>query len=573
MATSRANPIPPPIQLPAASVASHAASPAPSPKRSTIPSYQSLDPLLANLSPESTLEALTTTDAVPKNEPAHDILSKSISQVSEAERALGIRAAVAAQNLSLWYKEVQTWEWPKRTDAQMGKGFVPPSTTTAGTSEPGHLGSLPAEVVTQHEKRIEEIRDGMESLGVDELKEHVLNAHIPSRSRPSSSNSNFSGPPCLSYVQLSDFTAVITATILRALPLLSRLNSLLSTWDVRLLVLHQVPGLLWSLRLAQSELNSALGLLKSSAPPGKQDALYSRSNYHAKRTALEVTVLSAGRRMDRMLDALEGREDSLPENWIDELEAIESGFGTWVMEAEKRTVENEWRRMMASKLQSKEHQPIQDQPAPVSDESRGTKDFVDNIPEPFPQVARPPLMETIDEEPGSPIEASESFESQLDQSLVISTRIESISSHGSDTSSALNSAGATNDDSEVSGNPQEVDAVIEPMVTPAKSTTDTVVHDMSSLSENVYGKTSLVHDEPPSKESACIATIEDSPSDHGEQVVSTASCEDIPLREIEADLSRQNNHLGPKSSLAVQLLQKQLDHQPVQTRKQRLGVW
>jgi hypothetical protein len=486
---------------------------------------------------------------VPKNEPAHDILSKSISQVSEAERALGIRAAVAAQNLSLWYKEVQTWEWPKRTDAQMGKGFVPPSTARADTVAPEYLGSLSADVVTQHEQRIEEIRDGMESLGVDELKEHVLNAHIPSRSRPSSSNSNLSGPPSLSYVQLSDFTAVITATILRALPLLSRLNSLLSTWEVRLLVLRQVPGLLWSLRLAQTELNFALNLLKSSTPPGEQDALYSRSNYHAKRAALEVTVLSAGRRMDRMLDALEGREDSLPETWIDELETIESGFGTWVMDAEKRIVENEWRRMTANKMQPKDHQPLQDQPAPVSDESSDTEDFLVHIPEPFPQAARPPLMETIDEEPGSPIEALGTFGTKLDQPHAVSQTIEPVSSHGSDTSSTPDSARATNDDSEASGNPPEADTVIEPIVAPTRSTTDKnkIVRDVSSLSEKVHGKAYLVHVEQPSEESTCTATGEDAPSSdlNVEELVPTASYENIPPRELEAVCGLSNQTDDP----------------------------
>ncbi|BAE61898.1 hypothetical protein AFCA_005193 [Aspergillus flavus] len=511
MATSRSNPIPPPISLPAANFASHAVPPTPSPSRPTIPSYQSLDPLLANLSPESTLEALTSTDAVPKNEPAYDILCKSISQVSEAERALGIRAAVAAQNLSLWYKEVQTWEWPKCTDAQLGQGFISPSTTISNTSEPEYLGSLPAGVVAEHEKRIEEIRDGMESLGVDELKEHVLNAHIPSRSRPSSSNSNLSGPPSFSYVQLSDFTAVITATILRALPLLSRLNSLLSTWDVRLLVLRQVPGLLWSLRLAQSELNSALDLLKPSTPPSEQDALYSRTNYHAKRAALEVTVLSAGRRMDRMLDALEGREDSLPENWIDELEAIESGFGNWVMDAEKQTVENEWRRMMANKLKSKDHPQVPNQPAPVSDENGAPEDLTTQPPEPFPQAARPPLMETIAEEPGSPTEDQISFETMLDQSVATSQRIEQAPTRGSGTSSSLDGTETANDSSEASRTIQEADTVIEPIVTPERSTTNTAVLDALPLGEKETANAHPVHAQQISSESVCTVAAKDMP--------------------------------------------------------------
>ncbi|KAL3448500.1 hypothetical protein BJX65DRAFT_64435 [Aspergillus insuetus] len=418
MASSRLSPPRRPFQLPPTL-------PQKASDRLAVPKYDVSDPLLGNLSPESTLQALSNTDAVPKNEKvAHDILSKSISQASPTERALGIRAAVAAQKLGQWYREVQKWEWPKRADAHLGKGFVP----LTDAEKSGYYGSLPPSVVDEHEKRIEEIRDGMESLDVEELKEHVLNAHIPGRSRPSSANSTISVPPPLSYVQLSDFTAIITATILRALPLLSRLNNLLSTWDVRLSVLRQIPGLLQSLQFARSELNGALDLLKSSQPPTEQDVLYSITNYHAKRVILELNVLTAGRRMDRILDSLDGREDSLPEHWIDDLESTEADFAAWVMQAEKRTVENEWRRLSAHSQKDDEPQVAAAKPGlekmeDVKDTSSETvitlpaeapfaqPEVRDTSPEPAPQTRPIPIqigrshpMETIVEEIGSPIE-------------------------------------------------------------------------------------------------------------------------------------------------------------------------
>ncbi|OJJ81851.1 GAS2 domain protein [Aspergillus glaucus CBS 516.65] len=351
-----------------------------------VPAYE-LDPLLRTLSPEATLQALSSTDAVPNNEKAaHDMLSQSISQVSPADRALGIRAAIAAKNLTLWYKEVQSWEWPKRADAHQGKAFIPPSPSTVADSGVEYLGSLPSAVVEQHGARIEEIRDAMDNLGVEELKEHVLNAHIPSRSRPSSSGSTMSIPPPLSYVQLSDFTAVITATILRALPTLSRLNTLLSTWDVRLLVLRQIPGLLLSLGLTREALDDAFRALKSRDPPSEHDPLYSRSNFHAKQAELGAAVAAAGRRMDNVLDALEGREDSLPESWIDDLETIESEFSTWVVEAEKRSAENEWSRANA------EH------PCQQSDDAPRVSEPVVNTSDSTRRNARSFPMETITEE-------------------------------------------------------------------------------------------------------------------------------------------------------------------------------
>ncbi|KAJ6159229.1 hypothetical protein N7485_012055 [Penicillium canescens] len=368
MAASRINPNRPLIRL--SPVHSRNNSRSTSPERPA-PLYQKLDPLLSNLSPESTLHALTSTDAVPSNEKgAHDILSQSISQVSPAERALGIRAAVAAQNLDLWHKEVQSWEWPSQQDSKLGKGFIPPEASTQPSDSPStvppsnldgdYYGSLPASGVERYERRIEEIRDGMDDLNVEELKEHVLNAHIPSRSRPSSATSCVSAPPPLSYVQLSDFTAVITATILRALPFLSRLNALLSTWDVRLLVLRQIPGLLRELSITRSALDSSLDSLRS--PQSSADpSLYSDASLVTDHVRLESAVVAVGRRMDRVLDALEGRPDSLPEHWIDDLERIESDFAAWVVEAEKYKVHNQWLR---AKQELKVETPTLSQPEP-----------------------------------------------------------------------------------------------------------------------------------------------------------------------------------------------------------------
>ena len=323
------------------------------------------DPLLGNLSPESTIAAFSAINAVPKDEKeAHEILVRSISKVSTDERAFGIRAAVAAQKLREWYKEVQGWVWPKGVDGHAGRGFLPPLGKAINQTrccrdldriapETQYLGSLPEELVRKYEDRIDEIRDGMDSLDVEELKEHVLNAHIPSRSRPSSSHSTISiVPPPLSYIQLSDFTAVVTATILRALPTLSRLNILLSTWDIRLLVLHQIPGLLVALETTRNTIHTSLSALNNRDCLDESDPLFSLSSFRERRDVLEQMVLSAGRRMDRVLDALEGRDDTLPESWIDDLEAIEADFGLWVVKAEKRAVENEWTRFKQEEKQT-----------------------------------------------------------------------------------------------------------------------------------------------------------------------------------------------------------------------------
>ncbi|EQL34311.1 hypothetical protein BDFG_03834 [Blastomyces dermatitidis ATCC 26199] len=319
-----------------------------SPERNFSSLICTLDPLLANLSPESTLEALASTDAVRTNgKTAEGILSKAIAEASTAERALAVRAAVAGQNLKQWHAEVLAWEWPQKKDAAAGKGFIPGGKDRA-CSDDGwerYLGCLPVAIVEQHEDRIDAIKAEMEALDVEELKEHVLNAHIPSRSRPSSSNSTWStNMNTLSYVQLSDFTAVITATILQALPYLSKLNILLNIWDVRLTVLHQIPELLDGLGSTKRGIDGGLDRLKTGLLPELDDPLFSKTSFDSARHKLENKILIVGSKMDRILDSLEGQEDALPEAWIDEMEAVEAGFATWAFEAEKMASENDFRR-------------------------------------------------------------------------------------------------------------------------------------------------------------------------------------------------------------------------------------
>ncbi|EEP78710.1 predicted protein [Uncinocarpus reesii 1704] len=332
-----------------------------SPKRTRSPQRRSqflaleLDPLLSNLSPQSTLKALSAADAVPSNRSTpSDALTKSIANVSTVERAFGIRAALTAQKLREWYTEVLSWSWPSRREAGLGKGFTPPIPPTADLAAAEihdiYFGSLPAKIVEQYENRSDEIRDAMDALDVEMLKEHVLNVHIPSRSRPISSHSTASiEMKPLSYVQLSDFTAVITATILQALPILSRLNSLLATWEVRFIVLRQIPELLQGLKLARLDIDAALARLSSGLLPDSDDRLFSEESFTAARQILEQKVLTVGRQMDRILDELEGRSDSLPENWIDDMEAMESDFATWSSEAQKKAMENDWKRSLQTR--------------------------------------------------------------------------------------------------------------------------------------------------------------------------------------------------------------------------------
>src|SRR5438045_2769692 len=227
----------------------HSQSPSRSPNRKAEFAAHDLDPLLGNLSPESTLQAFSATEAPSTiRHLSQDRLCTSIANASAAERALGIKAALAAQKVRQWLVEISLWHWPDPKTSALGAGFVPPAGDETGVRNTGfhgdvsYMGSLRVDTVRQYEARIEEIKDSIEALDVGDLKEHVLDAHVPSRSRPGTrsglSEATGSG---FEYGRLDDLTAVITATILQTLPCLAELNILLTIWDVRIAVLVEIP--------------------------------------------------------------------------------------------------------------------------------------------------------------------------------------------------------------------------------------------------------------------------------------------------------------------------------------------
>ena len=324
-----------------ASTRSQSRSPSRSPVGKAQFTEQEIDPLLGNLSPTSTLKALSLTDVLRTNESKDtNVLTHSIGETSTDQRAYGIKAALAAQKLREWHAEVLGWKWPAKKDRRIGKGFQPrlpfspKEQTSSGTNKKKeYLGSLPATVVAQHGERIEQIKDGLEALDVDGLKEHVLSAHIPPKSRDGRTNGSHR-----ELMQLSDFTAVITHTMLQALPYLSKLTALLSDWEIRIVVLKQIPELLRHLEKSEEAIQSALDQVCARRTSG----LLTRTRFEDTKVVLGRDVSLLGATFDKLLDVLEGREDSLPETWIDRMDKIETSFAQWAVEAERRVLYNEW---------------------------------------------------------------------------------------------------------------------------------------------------------------------------------------------------------------------------------------
>ncbi|KAH9217500.1 hypothetical protein DL95DRAFT_386350 [Leptodontidium sp. 2 PMI_412] len=325
----------------------HTRTPSRSPTR-----HRLADDVLSDLSPATTLEAFTN----PSGK-----LKASIEAATPSERAFGLRATLASKKIQEWVDELSGWPWP----AEGGSiGFEIPSAkrrklslqpddrgrrnSNGYTQEPNYIGSILETEVDRYENRIDDITADMEDLNVEEIKRQVLDTHFSPRSRPSSSASNAPPMPSLfaSYTRMDDFTAVITATVLHSLPNLSRLTRLMDVWNIRLSVLRKVPPLMTALDDVEIALKSGWTAIdtQDSTPPN-EDPYLSRKTFEAMRNVLQDKVTTLGQDLDYMLDTLEGREDTLPDIWLDRMETIENDYGSWVVSGDRKVREGEWARM------------------------------------------------------------------------------------------------------------------------------------------------------------------------------------------------------------------------------------
>jgi len=274
-----------------------------------------ITPLLSNLSPNATLEALAATDAVPTGKShRRSFIYDSVASASTSERAWGIKAALTGKKLREWHGELSAWAW---------KGYDP-----RALEEEGHQGLRMAE---EYAERIEVIKDDMETLEVEDLKTYVRNTR---RSSASTAPTD--------YEYLGDFTAIVTATIVQALPVLARLTSLLSIWSTRLMIVRQVPRLLRDLADGQeSVLSAQMAVRQSKTSLERGKSGFSRQSFLEIQAVLRDQVSHLGQSLDHMLDLLEGSQDTLPEQWIDAMDDLEREYGSWVVEAEEMALRNE----------------------------------------------------------------------------------------------------------------------------------------------------------------------------------------------------------------------------------------
>lgn len=318
--------------------------------------------LLSDLSPFTTLEALQTDDLVRTGDKdSRSFIQQSAASASTLERAWGIKAALAGKRVQEWYAEIGSWIWPgfdqspleepidggvqQDQENHIERSFPSEAARSNGRYITGKQNAKPlsSNLIREYEERMETIREELDTLEIEDLKNYVRHTHYKAGSRRSSLQGQQGSPGLATdYDYLDDFTAIITATIMQALPKISRLESLLNTWSTRLLVLRQVPSFLVDLNSGQESMVSA------SIAIGAYDSQYSKpkSEFSWKafldiRAVLQDQIAELGRNLDRMLDRLEGSADILPDAWIESLDSMENQYSDWVVQAERLAMNRE----------------------------------------------------------------------------------------------------------------------------------------------------------------------------------------------------------------------------------------
>lgn len=321
---------------------------------------------LRDLSPETTLRAFTQMPLPFDTRQDEYKIFSCIESLTAAERDLGARVAKAAQRLKTWCTEIEQWGWSgsfeppsdeyreqRRQSLELRIREHLPNADLSKTLRPlEYWGSLLSDEVEQHDARLDDIEDEMLKLDVEELKEHVLDMHPAGRSRPSSAGLEAARQ---SYRPMDDFSFLITQTLLSALPHHAQLKDRLGTWTARVSILREAPTYLAELETAQTAMRLAWDAIEP--PTDLSDDAFTqwKEAVDTISNVLLTKVGQLGRRLDRMLDTLEGREDCLPDKWIDVFEGTEADFGRWAHDSRRRVIDFDVRRRVdkASDIQGK----------------------------------------------------------------------------------------------------------------------------------------------------------------------------------------------------------------------------
>ena len=296
-------------------------------QRSRSAAGEAVHSLLSDISPSLILKLLHTAPPVSQlsvynaTDPAshsEEFLRSTISRIAASDRIWLIKAATFARRIQEWEEELNMWEW-LNTEKTGGNGFQ------SSSSDPQ---------IAQYETRVVAIQAALKTLEVDELKCYVRDAHAHEYS--------YGGPGSSDgYEMMDDLTALITATIVQALPRLARLNSLLDRWSTRFLVLRRVPGFSKELSACKQSMFSAYTAAEPPKVQSTRISSFTRKVFTEMRAILHDQVSQLARHIDNMLDLLENSQDTLPDRWIDDVDQLENDYSSWLVKAEQVVLNHE----------------------------------------------------------------------------------------------------------------------------------------------------------------------------------------------------------------------------------------
>ncbi|UNI18969.1 hypothetical protein JDV02_005198 [Purpureocillium takamizusanense] len=308
------------------------------------------DDILTHIAPPNAIEALASPLGALKD---------CLDAASAAERDFAMRTAIASQRIWEWVDELSQWDWPApggfadSEDVDGKRTRLPDSASTP--TEPDQADSFSSFAVTNvtaYERRMEDIHVAMEDLELEDIKSHVMHNHIMPLSRPNSPIKPAAHQSAMaSYNKMEDMTAVITAIVVQTLPNLAKLSRLLQMWSVRLRVLRRVPPLSLAIEDAEVALKSGWAAItqptrrssqivggdETTPPPGLK-----REDFEVMKKVVAQKITKPGTMLDYMLDCLEGTQDTLPDSWLDRMEAVEVSFSEWVAACERKIREADW---------------------------------------------------------------------------------------------------------------------------------------------------------------------------------------------------------------------------------------
>ncbi|KZL81907.1 gas2 domain-containing protein [Colletotrichum incanum] len=375
------------------------------------------DDLLSRLTPMTAVQMLQTPNAE---------LKECLDNSTVSEQEFALRAAVASRKIYEWLEELSDWPWPATSGSA---GFETPETKRmklddAGASDTEYLGCLPAKDVAQYEQRVDGISHDMDELHIEDIKTHVMHTHIIPLSRPGTPTlDSRSATAAFSYNRMDDLTALLTAIIIQALPNLSKLCRLLKVWHIRLSVLRRIPDLLTGIAEAEFALESAWNVLSSpTGTPSENDPKHQAEDGFSRlkhaftvvKGVLEKQITKSGRSLDFMLDSLEGLQDTLPDTWLDRMEAVERNYADWVASGEQKMREGEWRQKTAAKVGNEPTAPLA---LPVVEENLNT------VTLPVPITIDPPedeMKETSHSDTTSEVTPEKSDDTDEDDTIELS---------------------------------------------------------------------------------------------------------------------------------------------------------